>query len=761
MADEKFEKFRGKITWQKFPKITSDNEGITFRIVSVEPEDPGKLISVKGDIPDWSGEDLYEFIGKYEEDPKYGKSFALSQIVRLVPETNVGREKYLARWVEGIGAKTAKKLVKHFGSQIINILDNQPSRLVECPGITEDKADKIKLSWFSDHDPLLRKVGLWLAEHEIGDIWSKKFITKFGQKVIEVLTTNPYLSMQIEGIGFRKADELAKKLGWPERCAERTEAAVVFAVEESVSNGNCFLYRAELITEVRRIASSRRGVTKEEKQLSLELAEEAIIKAVSDGYLIKEDSKINGIPYTFYYLPYIHAAEKRLAERISDLQSFLHITPRGIEQVLERVEADLGYIPTELQKKSVREALTNNVSILTGGPGTGKTSIVQMVLRTAHKLGLTVALCAPTGRAAKRMSELTGEEAQTIHRLLEWSPGEEKFIRDIDDPLKIDLLIVDESSMLDINLADSLLQAIPDTCSVLFVGDINQLPSVGPGMVLKDLINSQKIPVTKLDQIFRQAENSMIIKNAHRIKNGESPVFPDAKKGNVLEEDSFFMEVPRVKGGPDSGKDNVQWIKEVLPAVITRIVEVQKIDPIHDIQVIMPMKKGPAGIYEFNKVLQKALNPNGREMLIRGQNFRIGDRVIQNVNNYTPGIELCNGDIGFIKSINGEEKVLIIDFYGQDIKYPFTEVDNLQLAYASTIHRGQGSEFPIVIMILTNHHYSMLQRNLLYTGATRAQKMLVFISSWSALKKSIESESTEKRNSFLAFRIRKLLTKRV
>ena len=351
------------------------------------------------------------------------------------------------------------------------------------------------------------------------------------------------------------------------------------------------------------------------------------------------------------------------------------------------------------------------------------------------------------------MTEITGEDETTIHKLLQWSPAEERFTRDADDPLNLDLLVLDEASMLDLNLADSVMQAVPDTCSVLFVGDIDQLPSVGPGMVLKDLIASKKIPVTTLDYIFRQADDSLIIKNAYKIKDGEMPSFPDVKKGREIEADSFFVEVPKIKDGPDSGKDDLEWIKQSLPAIIARVVEKQKVDPVKQIQVLIPMRKGVAGVHEFNKVLQQALNSKGKELVVRGNKFRIGDRVMQLVNNYTPGIELSNGDIGFIKSFNEEGKEIVIDFYGSEVKYPFSDTDSLVLSYATTTHKSQGSEFDVVILILTNHHYSMLERNLLYTANTRAKNMIIYVASWQALRRAVDQHNVGKRNTFLAYRL--------
>ena len=756
--------FRGQVLWQRYPRVmdkppetttegSEPEDSCTFRILTVHPVEPGqKDLAVKcNSFPDWDPDDLFEFHGKMVDDSKYGPTFDAEQAVRVIPDTVRGIQKYLENHVKGIGKKTAAVLMAKFGVSIINVLDNSPERLNECAGIGADKADKIVASWRSQHDPVLRQLELWLARFDIGGSWGKKFLAAFGKDAIPILEKNPYRSMKLSGIGFKKADEMAARMGWPECCPERTEGAVTYVVSEATSNGHCFLEHNEIVGTVRKIASSRKGTLNEKEQLSMEDAQQAIIRVVERKQLIMEPVKIKGISLIFYYLPVFHAAEKRLAQRIGELQSFPHIAPRGIEETLERVEKDLGQEPNEQQRQAVIAALRNNLSILTGGPGTGKTTTLKMLLRTAARLGLNVELCAPTGRAAKRMAEVTGQEAQTVHKLLEWSYEDNDFQRNKKNPLNCSLLICDEASMLDLQLADSLMDAVPDSCSVVFVGDVDQLPSVGPGMVLRDMINCEKIQVTKLETIFRQAENSLIIRNAYKIRTGQTPIFPDVKKGQGIEADSYFMEVPK---GPE-GKDDLEWIKAKLPPVIQRIVAKHAVDPIRDIQTLTPMRIGPAGSIEFNKVLQETLNPHGKEVAVKGHKFRTGDRVMQLANNYQQGMEISNGDIGFIKEFDETHKEILIDFYGRLVRYPFKETDNLSLSYAATTHKSQGSEFEIVILLMTMHHYPMLERNLLYTANTRARKMIVFLASWAAVKRAVEQCNVNCRNTFLVQRIRK------
>ena len=762
--------FRGQVLWQRYPRVmdkppetttegSEPEDSCTFRILTVHPVEPGqKDLAVKcNSFPDWDPDDLFEFHGKMVDDSKYGPTFEAEQAVRVIPDTIRGIQKYLEHHVKSIGKKTAAALMSKFGVAIINILDNSPERLTECAGIGADKADKIVASWRSQHDPVLRQLELWLARFDIPSAWGKKFLAAFGKDAITILEKNPYRSMKLSGIGFKKADEMAARMGWPERCSERTEGAVTHVVSEATSNGHCFLTQDELVGTVRKVASSRKGTLNPNEQLPMEVAEQAVIKMSSlasdpgPKHLIRQPVKLNGIAMTFYYLSVYYDAETRLARRIGELQSFPHIAPRGIEETLERVEKDLGQEPNKQQRQAVIAALRNNLSILTGGPGTGKTTTLKMLLRTAARLGLNVELCAPTGRAAKRMAEVTGQEAQTVHKLLEWSYEDNDFQRNKKNSLNCSLLICDEASMLDLQLADSLMDAVPDSCSVVFVGDVDQLPSVGPGCVLRDIINCEKIQVTKLETIFRQAENSLIIRNAYKIRTGQTPIFPDVKKGQGIEADSYFMEVPK---GPE-GKDDLEWIKAKLPPVIQRIVAKHAVDPIRDIQILTPMRIGPAGSIEFNKVLQETLNPNGKEVTVKGHKFRTGDRVMQLANNYQQGMEISNGDIGFIKEFDETHKEILIDFYGRLVRYPFKETDNLSLSYAATTHKSQGSEFEIVILLMTMHHYPMLERNLLYTANTRARKMIVFLASWAAVKRAVEQCNVNCRNTFLVQRIRK------
>jgi len=756
---EQVERLRGNILFQAYPRIKGLLfQTTTFRIVKVRPEEPGPEVSVKGEMPDWDPEDLFEWHGEWEESEKYGRTFKAIQTVKLIPTSLVGKERFLARNVKGVGPAWAKRICEYFGNDVINILDNEPARLTEVPKMTQKLADKIVAVWHAEHDALQRQVGLWLAQYGIGDDWAKRFIKVFGTKAIDVLMKDPYRAMKVDGIGFRKADDFARRMGWPEQCPERTEAAFRFVVQEALQAGHVFLHHGDLLARVRKVASSRRGEANEAQQLPQAEAEAALERVLTRGDLVCEEVKINKQVWIFYYLPKLYLAEKQLAARIGDLQTFVHVEPVGIGATLARVQQDMKRELDTDQRDGVIAAFKNNIFVLTGGPGTGKTTTTEAILKTAERMGMQVSLAAPTGRAAKRMAEVTGYEAQTLHKLLEWSPEQGGFTRDHKNPLECDLLLVDEFSMADLELAAALFDAVPDSCSVVLVGDIDQLPAVGPGMVLRDLIVSGRIAVTKLEKVFRQAEGSLIIRNAHKIRRGEVPIFPDVTHGKGIEADSYFMEIPRTTNDEGKSVDDIGWIKQMLPKVVERIKAKHGVDPIRDIQVLCPMKKGLAGTPEFNKVLQAALNPSTDEITVRGQIFKTGDRVMQLVNNYQPGMELSNGDIGFIRTFDIVNEEIVIDFYGRDVRYPFQDVDSLVLAYACTIHKSQGSEFPIVLILMSSsYHWTMLERNLLYTANTRAKKMVVFMATWHAMKKAVETNNVNQRNTFLAHRIRKLV----
>ena len=454
-------------------------------------------------------------------------------------------------------------------------------------------------------------------------------------------------------------------------------------------------------------------------------------------------------------------AEKRLAERITELNEQSHTIPRGLDSALRDVQQEqhINYSPKQVD--AIRGAFCHSTFIITGGPGTGKTTCVKAICQLSERLGCNAVLCAPTGRAAKRLSEVTGRDAVTIHRLLQYRDDGPQ--RSASNPIDAGLLIVDESSMLDMELAQTLLDAVPDGCDVVFIGDVDQLPAIGAGSTLRDLIRSKAVTTIQLDTIFRQAESSLIVRNAHLIRKGEMPRFPETKG---VKENSYVMWIPPSKT-TDGGRDDAEWLRSKLGRLVAvNIPEkysqgFKKIDPIRDIQVLVPMKKNTLGAHELNKVLQQALNPNGEIVYVGGKAFRIGDRVMQMRNNYAEGMEIYNGDIGFVVENRPEEKALVIDFYGRSVSYSYTDVEDLQLAYAQTIHKSQGSEYPIVVVVMAYQHWPMLERNLIYTANTRAKNLCLFMASKGAIEQAVKNNPATARNTYLSQRLRSYIAKEV
>lgn len=723
--------------------------GDTFRIVKFRPESGPDFVA-KGNIYGVDSDDLIEFTGEWVDDKQYGRQFKVFTNFKVVPSTLQGKQNYLAKHVKGVGPGRAAKLCKHFGQDITKILDGPADVLAECPGISAELASKISTSWKADNDTFKRQVGLFLAQNGINDaIWTEKVIKTFHDKALTIIQSNPYQLTKVDGVGFKTADRIAKSLGWPALSKERTEAAFAYALQEATSNGHCFLFHSELLEAVKKIASKDEdGKQKYLPQQDIELALESILKKKD---IVQETIKINGQSETVYYLKGLHEAETDVANRLTDLIYMPdQFTEAAIEPVLKFVEAKQSLELNEEQRRGVVNGLCKSISIVTGSAGTGKSTCIKTLIEVCAKLRKTVILAAPTGRAAKRMAEITGEEATTIHRLLEYDPNTGGFIKNGDDLIEGDLLIVDEFSMADLELARSILDAIPTTMSVVFVGDPNQLPSIGPGSVLKDLIRSGKVPVTDLKQIWRQAEGSLIIQNAHRIYRGEMPQFP--AKGS--EADSYLIEVPK-----EGRSDDVEWVKTMLPQIVDRLVAKMGIDPMEDLQVLIPMRKGPAGYVEFNKVMQNHLNPKGEPFTVNNQSFRVGDRVMQVKNNYEEGVELYNGDTGIIEDYDTKAQVITINFDGRIVEYPFKLSDDLILSYCSSVHKFQGSEIPVSIIVLLNHHYVMLDRNLLYTANTRAKQMAVYISSKQAIETAVRNCDSHKRNSLLSYRIKSKVKK--
>lgn len=737
------DEIRGIITKFRYKQADSD-----FKIAEFEPESPkdGLMIILKGFINSSNLNMSVTIRGKWIDDPTYGRQFDVSSCLRNQPMDAKSVCNWMIKEVQGIGPKTAKAMADKFGDDLRDVVANKWQKLATIKGVSKKAADLIHKMWMDN--ALKREIIIFLIKYSLPatDNVVKKIAMKFGQDSVAKISDNPYRLIEISGFGFKTADGAAMRMGWQPDRPERVEAAMAYLLEEAATNGHSFLHRAELIDAVRQEAAVE--VQGKMELLPEQNAADAIDRVAERGDIKQIVVKIDGQENKLCYLKKYYDLEVLVTKRVQALQDQPQIPPNNIGKILRGVEKKLGLEMSLKQLDAVLQALTHNCSVITGLPGTGKTSTCKALIQTAKAMGLKVMVCAPTGRAAKRLQEVTGVEAKTIHRTLGYIPKLEKFTYDEKLPLPCDMLIVDESSMLDLELMASVLKAVPDTCSVVWIGDVNQLPSIGAGMVLRDLINSKRVHTTVLDKIFRQAEGSLIIQNAHRIFRGETPKFPI--KGT--EADSYWIPVPRgISETSGNETDSIEFVKETLPKIYQKLKEKYGYDPIKDIQVLTPMRVGAAGYLIFNELIQNIVNPNSERLEVGGKAFRLNDRVMQIVNDYK--LDVYNGDVGFIEDIDTVQKVLRIQFMDQMIDYPFEDVSNLVLSYASSVHKAQGSEFKCVILILLSHHYVMLDRNIIYTANTRARNMAVYLASRGAIETAVSTQKVLKRNSLLAKRL--------
>jgi exodeoxyribonuclease V alpha subunit len=690
-------------------------------------------ITVVGTLPLVGPDELIEINGEKVNNPTYGEQFQVAVAARVIGTTIEAIRDYLAREIPGVGPIKATAIALRFPTlaELENVLQNHPEQLTKVPGIKELTASRIAKAWRRDR--IERQLALFLAKYGISTVWTHRVHITFGGDAVDILKANPYRLMSVPGIGFKRADEMAQKMKWPEDSPERLEASFAYLLDEAANDGHMFIPEELLIQRAARLI----GVLPEEARASLK-------GAIEKGYVAKETMKTKAGDVELSYLPHLLQAEKSIAEDVTCLLQHLMLIDIPIPKSIAVPNGQTPLILTEDQQRAVKNALKRSISILTGGPGTGKTTTIRALVSLAKDLGLKVSLAAPTGRAAKRLSEVSGHEAQTIHRLLEFKPNEGRFGRNKDNFLDADILVVDEFSMVDAELACHLFKAIALGTTVLLIGDPEQLPAVGPGSVLKSLLESRKIETVKLTQVFRQAETSLIVRNAHAIRRGEMPSFPPANAGDLS--DSYFIEAVK-------GKDKQEaWIKTTLQKLIEdRIPDKFKLNPKKQVQVLVPMKGGRAGVNELNVFLRDLINPNGKLVVELSRALQVGDRVMQIVNNYD--LNVYNGDIGIIKGADSTEETLTIDFDGQEVLYPYEDAKDLQLAYATTIHKSQGSEYDCVIVVLLRSHYIMLQRQLIYTAATRAKKLIIFLGSRSALEIAVKNNQQSKRNSLLAWRL--------
>ena len=682
--------------------------------------------TVSGKCPTlWEGEEI-RAKGRWVKHPQYGPQFEADSVACVVPASAEGIEKYLkSGMIKGIGPVYAKKIVAHFGADTLAVIDANSARLMEIPGIGAERKRIIKESWEAQRGN--RETMIFLQANGIGTASAARIIRAYGAGAVALVKRNPYrLCEDIWGIGFLKADAIAMKVGVPADSPERARAGIVFTLERRAEEGHCFCSEPDLLLHAESLV-----------HISIEILAAALAAECEEGRLVKDGERI--------YLRRLWNAETRAAKKLLALigakSSFppLKAAP-AVAWAAEKMA--IGLAPK--QKEALEMALESKVSVITGGPGVGKTTIIRALCDIWGAKRLRVSLVAPTGRAAKRMSESTGRDARTIHRLLKYNPQTGKFMFDADNLLDSDAIIVDEASMLDIELAASLLAAVRDGAAIVFVGDIDQLPSVGPGNFLRDLIGSRAIPCTKLDMIFRQKTGGGIVRNAHLVNAGEMFEKPAADAGAAgagAAGDFFFINCDTPE----------KTLERVVELVKYRIPRKFGLSPLTDVQVLTPMRKNSLGADNLNLVLQEALNPAGVSVQRMGRHYRVGDRVMQIRNNYDK--EVFNGDLGFIKSIDTERAVLVVNFDGHAVEYNFNELDELTHSYAVTIHKSQGSEYPVVIVVIATQHFVLLQRNLLYTAITRGRKLVCVVGAAKAASIAISNNETQARATALAERL--------
>lgn len=714
-------------------------EGSVARITYVSEETqyvvarldvPGRLdpVTIVGTVLSLTPGETLRVHGRWSHHPKYGEQFKVDRYESVVPATIAGIQRYLGSgMIKGIGPVFAKRLVEAFGGDTLKVIEEAPGRLAEVEGIGPIRRQRITTAWTEQRE--IREVMLFLQGHGVSPAYAVKIFKTYGQAAIATVRENPYrLARDIRGIGFKTADKIAREVGIPADSPLRAAAGILHTLNELTDEGHVYVPEAELLRAAEATLEIPAALLPD-ALAALSADEAVVVESLGDGRAV--------------YLTSLHVSETQLARRLADLLR----APRGVPPLdmtlaLPWVEQKTGLALTDEQRQAVRLAFREKLLVITGGPGTGKTTILQAVIRLLEAKNVRMHLASPTGRAAKRLAEVTGHDASTLHRLLEWNPRAGGFQRNARNPLETDVVVVDEASMIDVLLAHHLLQAIPLTATLLLVGDADQLPSVGPGTVLKDVLAAPGIPAVRLATIFRQAAQSRIVSNAHRVNRGEFPDLSVTATDRV--QDFFFI----AEEDPPKLQDLIVDLAQ------RRLPGKYGLDPLADIQVLTPMHRGPIGAGQLNAALQAALNPprNGATELLRGGRiFRVGDRVLQLRNDYDKGV--YNGDLGWIAAIETSEQSVVVQVDDREVPYDFGELDELALAYAVTVHKSQGSEYPCVIVPVHTTHYLMLQRNLLYTAITRAKRLLVLVGTKKALAIATKNDATRRRFSRLRERL--------
>lgn len=737
-------------------RITYQNPENGYTILKCRVKDYSDLVPVIGNLLDVNVGSVLLVEGNWKVDAKYGRQFVAESWEETLPATVYGMEKYLGSGlIKGVGPKFAKRIVQKYGVDTFTIIEDNIELLIEVEGIGKKRVQMIAESW--ERQKEIKNVMIFLQDHGVSTSYAAKIYKQYGNESIPTVKENPYrLADDIWGIGFKTADQIAEKLGFAKNSFVRLRSGIMYTLSELSNAGHVYAEKKQLIKAASEL---------------LEAGEEFIIMTMDEMLksedLIREKSIMKtdeaGNEIEAIYLPPFYYAEIGVAGKLKKLAMspatdrlwtglMKARTDSGNHELsvdVEAIEKKVGMTYDDVQRDAIRQAATAKVMVLTGGPGTGKTTTTHGIISAYRAYGLKILLAAPTGRAAKRMTEATGLEAKTIHRLLECKPPE-GYGKNEEEPLEGDVLIVDECSMIDVVLMNSLLKAIPQNMRLIMVGDIDQLPSVGAGNVLRDIIDSGSFPVIRLTRIFRQAQTSRIIMNAHRINEGQMPDISNGKDA-----DFFFMQ----------NEDAESVVQQIVELVKTKLPKFYHVDS-KQIQVLTPMQRGVVGATNLNLALQEAINPTEHEIFMRGRGavmmpketlhrsgfvFRAEDKVMQIKNNYDK--EVFNGDIGIIESVDSENRILKVNYDNRVVEYDVTELDELVHAYATTIHKSQGSEYPIVVMPVLMNHYVMLQRNLIYTGITRAKKILVLVGTKKALSYAVHNVTTINRNTLLKERL--------
>jgi exodeoxyribonuclease V alpha subunit len=729
---------------ERITYFNPENGYSVIRLQADGPTRPGAssegLVTIVGNLPELSPGEHVRLTGSWKNHPKHGYQFQVETCEQIAPATVAGMRRYLGSGlVKGIGPRLAERIVDQFGDQALEVIENDPQRLLEVPDIGPKRSGAIAEAWSEQKQ--VKDIMLFLHSHEISTNLAIKIYKEYGDQSMGVVQSDPYrMARDIHGVGFKTADRIAQLLGLPQDHPSRVEAGLVFALNQMIDEGHVYVPREVLCVSAQGLLGEIRP----------ELIPEAIDRLREQDRVYQDSvpadknrplkdvdkGSVEDLHPAIYLMPFYHS-EKGVSRQLRELASSLP------SRMSDMPPAFIGLDPqlTEEQAGAIRTALSHPVSVLTGGPGTGKTTALKALIEVAETGRKSFALASPTGRAAKRLSEATGRPASTIHRLLGFSP-KEGFKFNVQNPLKIDLLVVDEASMLDLVLAQQLLKAVPPGCHLVLVGDVDQLPSVGAGDVLRDVIASGIAPVTRLSYIFRQESGSQIIANAHRINRGQMPLFNEISE---VKDNDFFL-FPA-----EEAEQAANWVQEV---VCKRIPGKFGYEPISQIQVLAPMYRGKAGVNVLNDRLQAALNPptlKKQEKSLFGKTFRQGDKVMQTQNNYD--IDVFNGDIGRVMAINPVAHTLEVEFDGRRVAYDWMDTDQLVQAYAVSVHKAQGSEFPVVVLPVITGHYLMLQRNLLYTAITRARQLCVLVGSRKAIGIAVNNNKVAQRYSALAWRL--------